>query len=65
MLEQVFSSAGSAEQSEARRRLYASRHPLGRFGRPEEVAEVALFLASDGASYMTGAAVPLDGGRLA
>jgi NAD(P)-dependent dehydrogenase (short-subunit alcohol dehydrogenase family) len=41
------------------------RHPLGRFGRPEEVAEVALFLASDGASYMTGAAVPVDGGRLA
>jgi NAD(P)-dependent dehydrogenase (short-subunit alcohol dehydrogenase family) len=65
MLEQTFSSAGTAEEGEARRRLYASRHPLGRFGRPEEVAEVALFLASDGASYMTGAAVPVDGGRLA
>jgi NAD(P)-dependent dehydrogenase (short-subunit alcohol dehydrogenase family) len=65
MLEQAFSSAGTAEEGEARRHLYASRHPLGRFGRPEEVAEVVLFLASDGASYMTGAAVPVDGGRLA
>ena len=65
MLEQVFASAGTAEEAEARRRLYASRHPLGRFGQAEEVAEVALFLASDAASYMTGAAVPVDGGRLA
>jgi len=65
MLEQAFSSAETAEEGEARWRLYASRHPLGRFGRPEEVAEVALFLASDGASYMTGAAIPVDGGRLA
>ena len=36
--------------------------PLGRFGTPEEVARVALFLASDLASYVTGAIVPMDGG---
>lgn len=36
--------------------------PLGRFGTPEEVARVALFLASDQASYVTGAIVPMDGG---
>lgn len=36
--------------------------PLGRWGRPEEVAAVALFLASDEASFMTGAAYPVDGG---
>jgi NAD(P)-dependent dehydrogenase (short-subunit alcohol dehydrogenase family) len=36
--------------------------PLGRLGTPEEVAKVALFLASDAASYVTGAIVPMDGG---
>ena len=36
--------------------------PLGRLGTPEEVARVALFLASDHASYVTGAIVPMDGG---
>jgi NAD(P)-dependent dehydrogenase (short-subunit alcohol dehydrogenase family) len=38
-----------------------SRIPLGRFARPEEVASVALFLASDQASYVTGAIIPMDG----
>lgn len=36
--------------------------PLRRLGTPEEVAQVALFLASDAASYVTGAIVPMDGG---
>lgn len=36
--------------------------PLGRMGTPEEVARVALFLASAAASYVTGAIVPMDGG---
>ncbi|MFJ3044796.1 SDR family oxidoreductase [Herbaspirillum chlorophenolicum] len=36
--------------------------PLGRYGRPEEVAEVALFLASPRASYVVGAIVPVHGG---
>jgi NAD(P)-dependent dehydrogenase (short-subunit alcohol dehydrogenase family) len=39
-----------------------SRIPLGRFARPEEVAAVALFLASDQASYVTGVIIPMDGG---
>lgn len=46
---------------ELRRRAEA-RIPLGRLGTPEEVAQVALFLASDRASYVTGAIVPMDGG---
>jgi NAD(P)-dependent dehydrogenase (short-subunit alcohol dehydrogenase family) len=39
-----------------------SRIPMGRMAEPEEVARVALFLASDAASYVTGAIVPMDGG---
>ena len=38
-------------------------HPLGRPGRPEDVAEMILFLASDRASWMTGETIPIDGGR--
>jgi NAD(P)-dependent dehydrogenase (short-subunit alcohol dehydrogenase family) len=38
-------------------------HPLGRVGRPEEVAELIAFLASDRASWITAATVPIDGGR--
>jgi NAD(P)-dependent dehydrogenase (short-subunit alcohol dehydrogenase family) len=37
--------------------------PLGRIGQPEEVARVVVFLASDDASYITGATVAADGGR--
>jgi glucose 1-dehydrogenase len=42
-----------------------SRTPLQRLGEPDEIAKVALFLASDDASYMTGTTVYPDGGRLA
>ncbi len=45
--------------------LYRSKQPLGRFGRPEEVAAAILFLASDESSFITGAALPVDGGRIA
>ena len=38
------------------------QHELGRFGRPEEVAGAALFLASDDASFVSGVALPVDGG---
>lgn len=38
-------------------------HPLGRPGRPEEVADLIVFLASDRAGWMTGETIPIDGGR--
>ena len=42
-----------------------ARIPLRRLGNPDEIAEVALFLASDHASYVTGAIIPMDGGASA
>jgi 3-oxoacyl-[acyl-carrier protein] reductase len=43
----------------------ASRSPMGRLARPEEIAAAALFLVSDEASYVTGVALPVDGGATA
>jgi len=52
-------------RDEAARRKILSRTPMGRCGEPAEVAKVALFLASDDASYLTGQTIYPDGGRLA
>jgi NAD(P)-dependent dehydrogenase (short-subunit alcohol dehydrogenase family) len=54
--------ARAADPDELRRRLIA-KHPLNRLGRPEEVAQAALFLASDESSFITGVVLPVDGGR--
>src|SRR5262245_21970405 len=51
---------GISEAEATRRHL--AQIPLGRFAKPEEVASVAVFLASDLASYVTGAVIPMDGG---
>jgi NAD(P)-dependent dehydrogenase (short-subunit alcohol dehydrogenase family) len=43
----------------------AAMHPVGRMGRPEEIAEAVLYLASDAAKFTTGVSLPVDGGFLA
>ena len=51
------------DNPEAAEAAVLKKHPIGRIGRPEEVASVIAFLASDDASFMTGLAIPVDGGR--
>lgn len=50
---------------DAARKKSMARHAMGRFGRPQEVAAAIAFLASDDASFITGAFLPVDGGWLA
>ena len=52
----------SAPDKEAVKKQLTLGTPLGRLGEPEEVAELALFLASDKSSFITGAIIPIDGG---
>ncbi len=52
----------ASEEGKTLRKARIGQIPLGRMGRPEDVAEMAVFLASEESSWLTGAAVPLDGG---
>jgi 2-keto-3-deoxy-L-fuconate dehydrogenase len=53
----------STSDPEATRAAFVARQAMGRLGRPEEMAEAAVFLASDAASFMTGQLLVIDGGQ--
>lgn len=61
MLQASFDRAPDPEQA---RRNNIRRHPLGRFATPQDVANLALFLASDESAFITGAVHVIDGGAL-
>ncbi len=54
-----------AADPETVRRERTAAHPIGRLGRPEDIAGLAVYLASDESSWVTGAVFPVDGGYLA
>ena len=53
------------ELNEETQEKILSNIPMGRFGTPEDVAEAVVFFASDGASYITGQVLTIDGGMIA
>lgn len=59
----VTSWLSRSEDEAAAEAALLRKHPIGRIGDPKEVASVIAFLASDDAGFMTGLAIPVDGGR--
>jgi NAD(P)-dependent dehydrogenase (short-subunit alcohol dehydrogenase family) len=57
--------SGLAGASEGLQEQWASAHPIGRYAQPEEIAAAALWLAGDAAGFVTGVAMPIDGGYVA
>ncbi|TLS46215.1 SDR family oxidoreductase [Streptomyces montanus] len=64
-IDTAMTDPGDDASAEAVDKLYRKRVPLGRIGRPEEVARLALFLSSEDSSYITGQPFVIDGGWLA
>ncbi|WPB55775.1 SDR family oxidoreductase [Xylophilus sp. GOD-11R] len=65
MSQASFALAGEGEAQLARAAVMKSRIPMNRFGEPDEIAAAVLYFLSDAAGFTTGAALPIDGGRVA
>ena len=63
--EMATQSLSKAPDPEAARRQRIAEIPLGRLGKPEDIAMMAVYLASDESSWVTGVSLPLDGGQTA
>ena len=60
--ERIAANAAAAGSVEAARAAFVARQPMGRLGTPEEIAALAVYLASDEAQFITGQAIVIDGG---
>lgn len=60
--ERIAENAAQAGSMQAARQAFVDRQPMGRLGAPEEIAQLAVYLASDAAQFITGQAVVIDGG---
>lgn len=60
--ERIAANAAAAGSLEAARAAFVARQPLGRLGTPEEIAALAVYLASDDSVFVTGQALVIDGG---
>jgi 2-dehydro-3-deoxy-L-fuconate 4-dehydrogenase len=60
--ERIAANAAQAGSMDAARQAFVDRQPMGRLGTPEEIAALAVYLASDAAQFVTGQSVIIDGG---
>jgi NAD(P)-dependent dehydrogenase (short-subunit alcohol dehydrogenase family) len=61
MVDRFVGKLGAGKEEETRQQ-FTAMHPIGRMGKPEEIASAVLYLCSDGASFITGQTLALDGG---
>lgn len=62
MTMQFVSRKGDPEEGRRNQEAFLASVPMGRLGRPEEIAHAALWLGSDDSSFVTGIELPVDGG---